>query len=220
MHLHFNNLRHFPQNLIFDFVRDSVAFAHRNVSLQDDLKVAVETESHLADMTLVQTKDFSRTLCNASDTIFQRWLRRHICKLENCRLNLLPSVKQHHYSRCESRPCIRGGPSRSAQESNRNTSEGKRRYNGIAAVPPGVTFDRDAFDGMSDRADVPKQQFFDEECASNNQKGVWRRHAMRGPNSVNTLRNNDNRCAEQRESNHHSGERLSFAMTIGMTVVG
>jgi hypothetical protein len=50
-----------PENLVFDLVRQQMSFAHGQFSVDNNMEVYVETESHFANEALVQAKDARHT---------------------------------------------------------------------------------------------------------------------------------------------------------------
>jgi len=62
-------LRQSPENFVFDLVRKQMSFAHGQFSVDNNVKVYIETESHFTNEALVQSKDMYTGSYSARGTL-------------------------------------------------------------------------------------------------------------------------------------------------------
>lgn len=84
---------------------------------------------------------------------------------------------------------------------------------------PGVTFDREAFDGFADELNAPEQPSLDDQHPRQDDKRVGRRRGVRGNYFTNAFISDAECRRHQGQTNNERSKGFRFPMTIRMVCV-
>src|SRR5437667_1150579 len=193
-----------------------MALPHGNVAIDLDVKIDIETETHFADKTFVDSDDAGNGRRRPADTIDNCTPRRSIEKVINRGPKETHADTRHHETNENGSPIIGAPPSLTADERDRDSNERRDRAENVGPMTPGIRFDGDTLDRATETEHVTKERFFDDDNHQENQQRERGRRGMRQKHCPRAFRRKRNGRKQNAARHKNCGQWFGLAVTVRM----